>query len=268
MKRTMRGGRRLALVSITAVLTSLGAVPALADEGPLVTPTTTVDAAITTTTTVDEVSDTATTTMDEVSDTATTTMDEVSDAAATTVDTVSNSASGAAGSITSAASDAEGSIAASTENLTDALTDDTADGTWIGDAESDTGSATIGSTDPAGGSSSHMGTSSDSTQEASPLRSGGERTLLTLADGEGRPHWAVQDTAPCPDAGGPRCSPTSGAGEKDSLAETISEVIGLLALTGFLLLPWIAAVLALTVLGSVALERARATGSRARVSAA
>ena len=52
MKRTMRGGYRLALVSFTAVLASLGSIPAFADEVPLVTvPTTTVDAVDTTSTT-------------------------------------------------------------------------------------------------------------------------------------------------------------------------------------------------------------------------
>ena len=52
MKRTMRGGYRLALISFTAVLASLGSIPAFADEGPLVTvPTTTVDAVDTTATT-------------------------------------------------------------------------------------------------------------------------------------------------------------------------------------------------------------------------
>ena len=94
-------------------------------------------------------------------------------------------------------------------------------------------------------------------------------SVLTLADGAEAPRWAVHATAPCSDPGAPRCSPTSGTSEEDSLADKIREVIGLLALTGFAFLPWIAAVLALTVLGSVALERARGTGSRARrVSAA
>lgn len=251
MKRRMRGGHRLALVSITAVLASLGSVPALADEGPLVTvPTTTPDA--------------ATTGVDQLSDAATSVVSAADSAAASTVDSVSNVASGASGTITSAASDAAGSVAASAGNLTDAVTD----GTGAGVAGSGTASATAPSSDRTGGSS-HAATSPDSTQAASPLRSSRERTALTLAEGAEHQRWAVYDTAPCAETGGPQCSPTSGAGEEDSLAEKISEVIGLLALTGFQLLPWIAAMLALTILGSVALERARATGSRARrVSAA
>jgi hypothetical protein len=262
MKRTMRGGHRLALVSITAVLASLGTVPAFADEGPLVTvPTATVDAATTTSATVAEVDDAATTGVDQLSDAATSVVGAADSAAASTVDSVTNVASGASGTITSAASDAAGSVAASAGgNLTDAVTDVTG----AGDAGSGTWSATAGSSDRTGGSSSHEGISSDSAGGASPLRSGRERSVQTLADGAEHPRWAVHDGAPCADAGGPRCSPTSGAGEEDSLAEKISEVIGLLALTGFQLLPWIAAMLALTVLGSVALERARGTGSRAR----
>ena len=78
----------------------------------------------------------------------------------------------------------------------------------------------------------------------------------------------MHDTGLCPDPGGPSCSPASGTSEEDSLADKISEVIGLLALTGFELLPWIAALLTLTVLGSIALERdprhTFASGARVR----
>jgi hypothetical protein len=238
MKGTMTGGHRLALVSIIAVLTLLGSVPAFADEGPLVTvPTTTADAVDAATSTIDEVSDAVTATVDETSDAVTTTVDQLSGAAAPVVDVVDTES------------------AATVDAVTDAGT---------GDAESNTGWVTVGSSVRAGGSSSGAGTSFDSTQGASPLRSGGERTVLTPADGAERPRWAVHDTAPCPDAGGGPCSPTSGTSEEDSLAEKISEVIGKLAVTGSLLLPWIAAALALTALGSVALERSRGTGSQAR----
>ena len=257
MNRTMTGVHRLALVSITLALTSLGWVPAFADEGPLATaPTTTVDqssdTAVSAVDGVDaatgtvEAATNAATTVGSVPDAATTTVGSVTNAATTTVGSASNSGSGAAGTITSAASDAEGLVAASAGNLTDAVTN----GTAVGDDESDTESLTTGSSDRAG-TSSHAGTSSGSTQAASPIQP--SREFLTLAVSAEDPRWTGLDTAPCPDAGGPRCSPTSGTSEENSLAEKISEVIGLLAVTGFLLLPWIAAALALAALGSVAL---------------
>jgi hypothetical protein len=188
--------------------------------------------------------------VDAVTDTAATTVGAVADAADTSVGAITEAASGAAGSISEAA---RGSVVASAGSLTDAVTG----GTPTGEADHDTGSATAGSSGPAGGSSTYAFASSDSNRGASPLRSGRERTALTLADGAEAPRWAVHATDPCPGAGAPSCSPASGSTEEDSLAEKIAEVIGLLALTGFALLPWIAVMLALIILGSVALERAR-----------
>ena len=276
MMRTTRGGHRLALVSITAVLTSLGSAPAFADEGPLVTvQTTTVDVAATTSTTVDEVSNQGTATVDEISDAADTTVDQLSDTTASAADAVDAvTATVDPVDALTAPVDAVDAAATTIEEVTGAATtvvDQLPDSATsvAGGNGSDMGSATAESSDRAGASSSHAGTSSDATQGASPLRSVRERTPLTLADGAEHPRWAVHDRAPCQEADGPLCSPRSGTSEEDSLAEKISEVIGLLALTGFMLLPWIAAALALTVLGSVALERARGRGSRPRrVSAA
>jgi hypothetical protein len=244
MKRKVRGGHRLALVCIASVMTSLGSSSALADESPTVTLDPTVDGSTSATsiddpgdateTLVDTVSSTTSTTVDTVSSTTSTTVDTVSSTTSTTVDTVSDAASGAAG-----ATEALGSPAA------------------------DSGAGTASGTADAAhhpGSSAHTVTSSNSTPGAlrltahrgstlPPTRSEG---MLAEAQGEG----------PCSARTSQVCSFAPGENEDDSLAEKVAKIIGLLALTGLRVLPWVAAAVTLTVVGSLALERGRSRRSQ------
>ena len=75
--------------------------------------------------------------------------------------------------------------------------------------------------------------------------------MLTGALGEG----------PCSAHTSQVCRSAEGASPEDSLAEKVAEIIGLLALTGIRLIPWVTAALILTVVGSFALERGRPRGS-------
>ncbi len=230
MKPRMRSGHRLALVCIASVMTSLGSSAALADDGPIVT----LDSA------VDGVGSALSS--DDPGDAVGTLVDAVSSITSPTVDAVSDAASGTAGAISDATSDAGQAVSGSAGALTDAEADGTgALGNAAASSEAGTASGTTGAA-PAG-SPAHGASTLSPIQRAHAR----EETRLTGALGEG----------PCAAHTSQVCSSAAGATPEDSLAEKVAEIIGLLALTGLHILPWVAAALTLTIVGSLALERGR-----------
>ncbi len=249
MKKRMRGSHRLALVCIASGMTWFASSPALALDDPIVTLDSAVDAAG------------SIPTSDDLGDAAGTLIDTVSSTSSPTVETVSETASGTAGAITGAAADAGQAVSGFGGSLTDAA----ADGTEaLGDAAASSGagpaSGMTGAADHPAGSSAHGVSSSNATKGAPPSAAHGTsmvsptqrahgraETMLTGAFGEG----------PCSAHASQVCSSAEGASHEDSLVEKVAKIIGLLALTGLRLTPWVTAALILTTVGSLALERGR-----------
>ena len=254
MKKRMRGSHRFSLVCIASGLTWFASSPAFALDDPSVTLDSAVDAADSIPTT------------DDLGDSAGALVDTVSSTTSPTVDTVSEAASGTAGAITGTTSDAVQSVSGSAGGLTGAAANGTE---TLGDAAANSGAGTASGTTGAahhpGGSSargaslpnSTQGAPSGATHVAATLSAtqrahGRAETMLTGALGEG----------PCSAHTSQVCRSAGGASPEDSLAEKVAEIIGLLALTGIRLIPWVTAALILTIVGFLALERGRPRGSR------
>lgn len=262
----MRGGHRLALVCIASVGTALGSSPALADDGPIATVASVVQGS-TSATSIDDPVDSVGTVVDTVSSTTSPTVGTVSSTTSATVGTVSNAASGTTGAIGGATSGASQSVSGSSETLTGAAADGTealgsevADDGAVADSGAETASGTTEAARQPRGSSAHTVTSSNSTQGVDPLAPHGEPTLFPTLQEQGQP--GTHGEGPCSDPASPACAAAAGVKESDSLAEKVAKIIGLLAVTGLRMMPWVAAALILTIVGSLALERGRPRRSK------
>jgi hypothetical protein len=270
VRQTNRSGHLLAPVCIASILTLFASPAALAGDGVAATLTSTSGdpTSVISGTPLDEVTDTTLDTVDATIDTAAdttsgavdtvdATIDTAADTASGAVDTVdatvgavSGTTSGAVGTITDATSDAGGSVADQPASLPSAV-----DGTIgaVADAVTADGSASNGPTDSVGSSAdvtSRLGGTTSSSRSRVDAAPG-----TAVAMGRVDPGSAVIHADDCPAPTNRRCSSGSGTDDEDSLVDKIAEIIGLLALTGFHLLPWIAAAIVLSIGGWLALER-------------
>jgi hypothetical protein len=102
-----------------------------------------------------------------------------------------------------------------------------------------------------------FGQVSTSRGDSSPMRN--ERLLLGVnrSQAEGETLQGNEPVAPCADPSRLNCASTSGAGGIDSLVESVASIIRILALTGLMFLPWVAAAGMLVSLGGLALAASR-----------
>ena len=200
---------------------------------------------------VDAVSNTADTLSDPLPDPVDEVVDEVVDTTNDTVDGVSDTASGIVDPVSDATSGTVDAVAGGTTDVVGGVTD--ALGTNSG-ANLPAGASVGGKPGTSAGSSVGGRAGSASSTRAMESGPSGGAALLEAREGA-VPVSDMGSTSPCVAVTPTTCETTSQAAQ-DSLAGRVAEIIReLLAFTGWEVLPWIAAVLVLSIVGIALVRR-------------